>query len=128
MPARGIVEPYRFYDGAQIALDIEPFLQHGLDRLRPELETGDVAHHEIQSLEATGVARCSHQCARFLEGGAGIRLIANPFAELVRRRGEIREWVADTTAPHCGPVLDDTDHCRPAASQMPATAQPWTVE
>ena len=55
MAAGSVVEPHRFDDGAQVALDVEPFLQHRLDGLRPELEAGDVADQEIESFEAVGM-------------------------------------------------------------------------
>ena len=52
-----------FDDRAQVALDIERFLQHRLDRLRPELEAGDVADQEVQPLMPFGVAGRRHQRA-----------------------------------------------------------------
>ena len=75
MPAQRIVEPHRLDDGSQIALDIEPLLQHRLDRLRPELKAGDIADHEIQPFDAVGVPGRSHQCARLFDGGPGVGLV-----------------------------------------------------
>ncbi len=69
MPAGDVVEPHRFDDRAQVALDVEPLLQHRLDRLRPELEAGDVAHQEIQALDAVGMAGRRQQRLRFLDRG-----------------------------------------------------------
>src|SRR5207302_9209479 len=69
MPGGDIVEPYRFYDCTQVALDIEALLQHCLDGLRPELEAGDVAHHEIQTLDPVGMTCRGQQRAPFLESG-----------------------------------------------------------
>ena len=54
MAAGGIVEPDRLDRRAQVALHIEPFLQHRLDRLRPQLEARHVAHQKIEPVNAVG--------------------------------------------------------------------------
>jgi hypothetical protein len=55
LPGLGLVEPDRRLHHAQVALDVEVLLQHGLDRDRPQLEGRDVAHDEVEILEAVGV-------------------------------------------------------------------------
>ena len=58
--ALGVVEPHRFNNRAQIALDIERLLQHSLDGLRPEFEGRNVANQVIQPLDALAVTRRRH--------------------------------------------------------------------
>ena len=65
----------------RLHLDVESFLQHRLDRLRPQLEARHVAHQEIEPLDAVGVAGGGHQRLGLLDRRGGIVLVADPLEQ-----------------------------------------------
>src|SRR5207237_6125573 len=109
MAVLGVVEPYGLDDGAQVALNIQGFLQHRLNRLRPKLKARHVAHQKIEPLNAVGVPGGIEQRLGFLCGSGRILLVADTLEELLRRRGEFREGIDESVVSNRRLIIEDLD-------------------
>ena len=128
MSAGGIVEPHRLHHRTQIALHTDVLLQHRLNRLRPQLERGDITNHEVEAFDAVGVAGGGHQRFGLIDRRGRILLVANPLEQLIGRRGELRERVHEAANSHRRHILGDIHQNMPIERQMERASHAWIVK
>ena len=69
-----------------------------------------------------------HQCASFLDRRCLIDLIADPFGQLLLRRGKLRERIDEAADHHRRHILDDIHQHRLVQHQVHSAAYPRIVE
>src|SRR6266540_2333766 len=74
----GVIEPCRDLHGPQRGLDVQRFLEHGLDGYGPDFVWVAFPDQKVYALDTLGIACRGQQLAGFFDGGGRVNLVGEP--------------------------------------------------